>query len=85
VRNRVLPTEKGVSGEAGHKDILFYIPLSKPIDYIEGFEEAVTEALKKSSSAVALTDVKVKRSILITFLYNEWCIVIEGAPVSKVP
>ena len=78
-------SSENVTGEVCNKNLLFFIPLSSNIDYIEGLELAVDEALKKSPNAVALSNVKIKRTMFMSFFYNQWCATVEGTPILKTP
>lgn len=81
-----LSQDKVVTGEACRKDILFIIPFSGDIDqHRSGLEDAIDNALSKEKGSTALTNVKVKHKFVMTFVYNIFCTIVEGTPITVKP
>jgi hypothetical protein len=63
-----------VTGESCRKSILFVIPLERD----GSLEDAIANALEKTTSGNAITDMKVTRKVLTTIFYNYRCTMVEG-------
>ena len=70
----ITPSGERVRGESCRKSILFVIPF----EHDGTLEDAVANALEKTNGGNALTDLKVTKKSLMTFVYNYRCIEVEG-------
>lgn len=72
-----------ITAQTCQKNIFFLFPLEGDMDYHDGHvENTIEAALAKAGGSNSLANVKVKEKFFMTGIYNEFCTIVEGTPVS---